>query len=64
MGFRIGVLKNNTLNTIFAYHPQNIVQLSKLLKDHYTKLSDIEELISLGDIHSLKETVEIGRAHV
>lgn len=55
MSIRLGILKNNKVKTIFAYYPNDIKQVINIIKDHYNKSVIIEDLIELGDIHSLRK---------
>ncbi|MGL4374057.1 MAG: hypothetical protein ACRCS6_09760 [Turicibacter sp.] len=59
MSFRIGVLSDDELETVYGIYPKNIEVLCQLLKNHYTKQQDAMSLIELGDIFTLKETVDL-----
>lgn len=58
MSFRIGILEDDELETVYGFYPTDIEVLCKLLKDNYTKLTSAKKLIELGDIHSVGATVD------
>lgn len=58
MSVRIGLLKDGILETVYCLYPKDIKQLGKLLKEDYTKVSQIKELLKLGDLHTLKNNTD------
>lgn len=58
MSFRIGILENGTLETVYGYYPRRIESLCELIKHNYFKPVNIKELISLGDIYELRKNID------
>lgn len=57
MSFRIGLLEDTTLETIYGYYPRRTDELVTVLKS-YKKPSDIKKILEQGDVYHLKKTVK------
>ncbi len=57
MSFRIGVLEEGELETVYGFYPKRIDTLCEILKNNYPKQIDAKKLIELGDIYSLRESI-------
>ena len=55
IGYETAIGKFRTIYCHWDGYPEGV---GKILKEHYTNPADIERLIDLGDISSLRETLE------
>lgn len=56
--------QDGTVSQIYAHWDGYLEHNGRLLETHYTTLELVEELVSLGDISSLRERIEpLGTAH-
>lgn len=58
MSCRIGILKGGKVKTVFVAYPQSAIVVIEILNKFYTKESDVLELMRLGDIYDLSDSIE------